>query len=145
MLADIAQSQFQRHIMGLQDWHHLWRRKQWNNIIFSDESCFRDSFIDGRVRIHHQNIKDLPNVASGKRTGSVAAASWSQEESRASKRQTLCLIREISQYKVIPISAQSLLPSMQDHSPQGIFQYDNARPHTAAVITKSLISRQTIM
>ena len=58
-------------------------RNQCNNFFFSDDSRFRVSFAYARVRIYPGKMNDLPKHASGKWSGSFAAASWSWEDSMA--------------------------------------------------------------
>ncbi|KAL4224672.1 hypothetical protein ACF0H5_015369 [Mactra antiquata] len=119
--------------------HRLWRRAQWNNVIFSDESRFRVSFADGRVRIYRRKNGRFAQccVREADRFGGGSVMVWGGIMGNQ-KTELVVVQGHVNAQGYIDILRNHLLPFMQNHGPQAIFQHDNARPHTARVTTAFL-------
>ena len=136
-----------RHRQDRVNWataHQRWVRRQWNEVLFTDESRFNIQFADGRVRVwrlpgerFHQ-----ANVIERDRFGGGSVMVWGGISNRAKTDLvtiggTLTSVRycdEVIEPVVVPFLRQR-------HAT--IFQHDNARPHTANN-TKDLLRQNNV-
>ena len=119
--------------------HRLWRRNQWNNVIFSDESRFRVSFADGRVRIYRRKNERFAQccIRETDRFGGGSVMVWGGI--MGNQKTDLVIVQgNLNAQGYINVLRNHLLPFMQNNGPQATFQHDNARPHTARVTTRFL-------
>ena len=56
--------------------HFRWNQRQWNSVIFSDESRFNLSFADGRARVYRRTRESTLIVVSQRETGLAEEVSW---------------------------------------------------------------------
>ena len=58
--------------------HRQWTRRQWNQVVFTDESCFNLKFADGRVRVWRRDGErmDPANVIQHDRLGGGSIMVW---------------------------------------------------------------------
>lgn len=113
--------------------HRRWARRQWNEVVFTDESRFNLSFSDGRVRIWRrrgERFQDPANVVERDRYGGGSVMIWGGISNRAktdivSIQGNLNAVRYCNEV-IRPV----IVPFMHQGHAQ-IFQQDNARPHVA--------------
>lgn len=112
--------------------HRRWTRRQWNEVVFTDESRFNLKFSDGRVRVWRRRGErmDPANVVERDRYGGGSVMVWAGITNRAktdivSVRGNLNAVRYCNEI-IRPV----VLPFMRQGHAQ-IFQQDNARPHVA--------------
>lgn len=120
--------------------HLRWTQRNWNQVVFSDESRFNLRFADGRARVwrrrHERYAQCCVQEVDRFRGGSVMV--WGAFCGNARSR--LLVIRgnlNAAAYRD-QVLAPELLPFMAAHGPGLIFQHDNARPHTA-ILTRNFL------
>lgn len=120
--------------------HYRWRLLDWRRVIFSDESRFRVSRADGRVRLYRR-LGERYNancVFEHDRFGGGSVMVWGaiNEDFRSN----LIIVDEVlnGERYVNNVLTPGLLPLLQNHGPGMIFQQDNARPHTARITRQYL-------
>ena len=123
--------------------HQRWRRQQWNNILFTDESRFTLQFSDGRVRVWRRDGErfDGPNVVQRDRFGGGSIMVWGGISKNAQTdlvtvAGTLTAVRYCQQ-----IVTPHILPFIRRHN--ATLQQDNARCHTAR-FTRDLLQRNNV-
>ena len=111
--------------------HRRWRRQQWDNILFTDESRFTLQFSDGRIRVWRRNGDrfDTANVLQRDRFGGGSIMVWGGISKNArtdlvTVAGTLTDVRYCQQ-----IVTPYILPFMRRHN--ATLHQDNARCHTA--------------
>lgn len=113
--------------------HIRFTQRQWNSVVFSDESRFTLRFADGRVRVYRRRGERYAQVCVREvdRFGGGSVMVWGSF--CAHGRSPLVVVQgnlNAVQYRD-QILQPVLLPFMQRHGPGLTFQQDNARPHTA--------------
>ena len=124
-----------RHRQDRLNWtraHQRWTRRQWNEVLFTDESRFNVDFNDGRRRVWRRRGERLhpQNVAQHDRYGRGSVMIWvgicdNRKTDLVEVPRRLTAIRycnEIVQPVIVPFLQQG-------HA--RILQQDNARPHVA--------------
>lgn len=124
-----------RHRRDRVNWvvaHRRWTRRQWNEVVFSDESRFNLSCADGRLRVCRRRGErfDLQNVIEWDRYGGGSVMIWggtchgakTDIVTVAGNLTSVRYCAEIIEHVVVPFIRQR-------HA--SIFQQDNARPHSA--------------
>ena len=108
-----------------------WTRRQWRNVLFSDESAFNVSFADGRVRTWSRRGErlDHDNVERD-RYGGGSVMVWAGIHHDRRKDLVIVPGNLTAQRYCDGIIEPVVVPYLQQHN-VGIFQHDNARPHTA--------------
>lgn len=120
--------------------HVRFNQRQWNRVVFSDESRFRLRFADGRERVYRRRgerhaqvcVREVDRFGGGSMMVCRAFC--------ADGRSALVVVRgnlNAPQYRD-QILQPVLLPFMQRHGPGLTFQHDNARPHTA-ILTQNFL------
>lgn len=125
----------QRHRQARLNWatiHRRWTQRQWNNVLFTDESRFNLETSDGRQRVWRRRGEryDVQNVVQRDRYGGGSIMVWggigrNGKTDLITVRGTLTADRycaQIVQPVIVPYTRQR---------PGLIVQQDNARPHTA--------------
>ena len=118
--------------------HLHFRRNQWQSVLFSDESRFTVSHADGRVRIYRRRNERLAEccIRERDRFGGGSVMVWGGI--MGNQKTDLVIIQgNINAQRYINVLNNTMIPFMQNNGP-GIFQHDNARPHTARITTQFL-------
>ena len=112
--------------------HQGWTLRQWRNVLFSDESKFKVSFADGRVRTWRRRGErlDQDNVVECDRYGSGSVMVWAGIHHDRKTDLVIVLGNLTAQKYCDGIIEAVAVPYLQQHN-VGIFQHDNARPHIA--------------
>ena len=121
--------------------HIHWTQQQWTNVLFSDESRFSLQFNDGRLQVYRRkNERLLPqNIIERDRYGGGSVMVWGaisdvdRTELKIMRNGTITATR----YKD-EILNPIVRPYAVARGNNFIFQQDNARPHTANVVTQFL-------
>lgn len=124
-----------RHRQARFQWvrtHRQWTRRQWNDVLFTDESRFNVSFADGRFRVWRRRGERLDpnNVIQRDRYGGGSVMVWAGIYHDGKTDLVTVAGNLTSQRYCNEIIQPVVMPFMQQHN-VGIFQQDNARPHTA--------------
>ena len=120
--------------------HHLhWTRRQWHNMIFSDELRFSISHADGRVHVYqHRNERYAQCcVREWDRFGGGSVMVWWCIMGNV-KTDFVIVQDNLNAQRYVNLLNNNLLPFMQNFGPGLTFQHDNARPHTALVTANFL-------
>ncbi|MEW8547198.1 MAG: transposase [Candidatus Thiodiazotropha sp.] len=132
-----------RHRVQRLQWarrHLPWTRNQWANVLFSDESRFNVSMVDGRKRVWRRRGERYADacVLEHDRWGGGSVLVWAGISSNYRTR--LVILRQAvnAQRYRDEVLGPVALPFMRRYIPNGIFQHDNARPHTARLTTNFL-------
>jgi hypothetical protein len=125
----------QRHRQSRLAWanaHHHWIQRQWNEVLFTDESRFNVDFADGRVCVWRRRNEryDQENVIQRDRYGGGSVMVWGGISQRG-KTDLVTINGTLNSQRycneiVVPV----VVPFLRRGN-AGIFQQDNARPHTA--------------
>ena len=111
--------------------HRHWTQRQWNNILFTDESRFTVDFADGRARVwrrsgegyHEQNV-----IQRDRCGGSVMV--WGGIM-RNTKMDLITVQGTLTAAGYCAQIVQPVIVPFPCQRPGVIIQQDNARPHTA--------------
>ena len=124
-----------RHRQARVDWaraHRQWRQRQWNQVLFSDESRFNLSFADGRRWVWRRVGErfDAANVMQHDRYGGGSVMIWAGI-CHDGKTQLVTIAGNLTAARycaevVMPV----VVPFVRQHNIH-LFQQDNARPHVA--------------
>lgn len=124
-----------RHRQARLNWataHRRWTRRQWNEVVFTDESRFNLMFADGRVRVWRRTGErmDPANVIQHDRFGGGSVMVWAGISNRA-KTDMVTVNGNLNAVRYCnEIIRPVILPFLrQGHA--SVFQQDNARPHVA--------------
>ena len=127
-----------------QDWvnwarnHRRWTQCQWNNILFTDESCFTVDFADGSVCLWRRSGECYheQNVIQRDRYGGGSVMVWGG----ITRNTKMDLITVQGTLTAAGNCAQIVQPVNMPFAcqrPGVIIQQDNARPHTADVLNNN--------
>lgn len=132
-----------RHIQNRLQWanvHVRWPRRQWQSVMFSDESRFVLERHDGRIRVYrrpheryaHNCIREALNFGGG----SIMVWGGITENFRTQ----LVPIREniTAQWYINNVLTPHVVPFFQTQGQGFTFMHDNAAPHRARVTTAFL-------
>lgn len=119
--------------------HRRWRRRNWDTVLFSDESRYNLSHADGRVRVYRRKGERFAEacVRERDRFGGGGVMVWGGI--MGGRKTRLIVVRgnmNAARY-INEILTPEVIPFLRRHGP-GIFQQDNARPHTAIVTRNHL-------
>lgn len=123
----------------------LWARRyvrftqrQWNSVIFSDESRFNVSHADGRVRVYRRRNERLADccIQERDRFGGGSVMVWGGIMGNL-KTDLVIIQGNLNAQGYINLLNNTLMPFLHQNQP-AIFQQDNARPHTALITTQFL-------
>ena len=120
--------------------HLRWTQRQWNQIMFSDESRYNLSSADGRVRVWRRTGERFADacVVEKDRFGGGSCMVWggilgNQKTDLIVVRGTLTARRYVDD-----IVTPAVLPFIARHGPGVTFQHDNATSHSARLTTNFL-------
>ena len=131
-----------RHRQQRYQWaerHRRWTRRQWQNVVFSDESRFCLSHADGRLRVWRRSGERQANCCflEAHRWGGGSVMVWGAFSYNHRTRLHIfnhtvnaATYRDVLQDHVVPL--------FQYHPELQLYQHDNARPHTARATTAFL-------
>ena len=131
----------QRHRNARLNWalaHQGWRRNQWNQVVFSDESRFSLFFADGRRRVYRRRNERYADCCVRQidrfRGGSVMV--WGAISNNF--RSNLVIIRGnlTAQHYINQVLAPEVVPLFANRALT--FQHDHAPSHSARVTTAFL-------
>lgn len=135
-----------RHRQARVDWSRIrrrWTRRQWNDVLFSDESRFNLSFSDGRIRVWRRGERlDAANVVERDRYGGGNVMVWAGIYYHGKTELVTVPGTLTAQRYCDEIVRPVVVPFMQQRN-VGIFQQDNARPHSAR-LTQDVLHRNNI-
>lgn len=115
--------------------HLGWQLRQWRPVLFTDESRFRLTRCDGRVRVYRRPNErySAAAVQEVSRFGDGSVMVWggiSLEE----KTDLVVIPGSLTAARYIDIIlSDHVIPAAYGIGPDFIFMQDNARPHTAAI------------
>ena len=120
--------------------HLQWTRQRWQEVLFSDESCFCISNADGRIRVWRRQNERLAAccIYEVDRWGGTIVMNWAAVSFRYKSPLHFCDRSHTEQRFRDEILAPYVVPMFQAHQDLRIFQQDNACPHTARVSMKFL-------
>ena len=131
-----------RHRVARLNWarlHLRWQRRQWDRIVFSDESRFNLSHHDGRVRVFRRRGERFADacVVERNRFGGGSVMVWggimgNRKTDLVNVNGNLNAAQYINQV-LRPVA----VPFVNQHAP-ATFMHDNARPHTARLTQQYL-------
>ena len=118
--------------------HLHWTRRQWHNVIFSDESRFSLIHADGRVRVYRRRNERYAQccVRERYRLGGGSVMVWGVIMGNG-KTDLMAVQGNLNAQRNVNLLNNNL-PFMQNFGPGLTFQHDNARPHTALVTANFL-------
>ena len=124
-----------RHRQARVQWaraHRRWVCRQWQEVLFTDESRFNVSFSDGRVRVWRRKGErlDAANVIERDRYGGGSVMVWGGMCQEGTTDLVTVAGTLTSQRYCDEIIMPVVVPYIQGHN-VAVFQQDNARPHTA--------------
>ena len=124
-----------RHRQDRVNWarnHRRWTQRQWNNILFTDESCFTVDFPDGRARVwrHSGEHYHEQNVIQRDRYGGGSVMVWGGI-TRNTKMDIITVQGTLTAAGYCAQIIQPVTVPFACQHPGVIIQQDNARPHTA--------------
>ena len=120
--------------------HRRWLARQWNQLLFSDESRFTLEKADGRVRVYQRvgerYLDACVTEVDRFRRGSVMVWGGINHQSKTD----LVVIRSNlnAQGYINDVLRPVVVPFINNQNGPVIFQQDNARPHMARVTTQFL-------
>ena len=123
--------------------HLNFTRRQWQTVLFSDESRFRVSHADGQVRTYRRKNERLADccIREVDRYGGGSVMVWGGI--MGNQKTDLVIVRgNLNAQRYINILNNTMLPFLRNNAP-GIFQHDNARPHTARV-TRDFLAQNNV-
>ena len=132
-----------RHRQARLQWYHAHRRwlaRQWNQVLFIDESHFNLEKADGRVRVYQHVGERYSDACVTEvdrfRRGSVMVCGGINHQGKTD----LVVIRGNlnAQGYINDVLRPVVVPFINNQNGPVIFQLDNARPHTARVTTQFL-------
>ena len=124
----------QRHMQARLNWtnaHRRWTLRQWEDVIFSDESRFLLERHEGRRRVYRRRGEQLlPNTVSTASDRRGVMVWWAIS---ATGKSQLVIVRGnlTAQRYINDCLRPHLIPFIQRHNNAMTFQQDNARSHVA--------------
>lgn len=116
--------------------HLRWDQRQWNHVLFTDESRFSLNRADGRVRVYRRRGERFADntVMEADRFGGGSVMVWGGIT--ATQKTNLIIIAGnlTGQRYRDEILQPAVIPFLRQHGPGVTLQQDNARPHTARIV-----------
>jgi len=125
--------------------HLRWTQRDWNRVVFSDESRFTLRFADGRMRVWRRRRERYAQccVQEVDRFGGGSVMVWGAFCGIARSRLLIIQGNLTAAGYRDQVLAPELIPFMAAHGPHLQFQHDNARPHTA-ILTRNFLQNAGI-
>lgn len=122
-----------------------WTQRQWNQVLFSDESRFCLSFADGRQRVWRKRGERFARccIKQFNRWGGPGVLVWAGISSRFRTPLVVVEGNLTARRYVDEILRPHLLPFLEAHPTVRLFQQDNARPHVAR-LTLNFLQEQEV-
>ena len=125
----------QRHRQIWLNWttiHQRWTQRQWNNVLFTDESRFNLEHSDGRRRVWRRPGEryDEQNIVQRDRYSGGSIMVWGGF-ARNRKTDLITVQGTLTAVKYCAQIVQPVIVPFARQRPGVIVQQDNARPHTA--------------
>ena len=134
------------HIQARLNWtlhYRRWVLRQWEQVIFSDESRFVLERHDGRQRVYRRVGERFLNTTVQTASDKRGIMVWGAI-SVTGKSQLVVIQGNLTANRYIEICLrQQLIPFYNQHNQQMLFQHDNARPHTANM-TRNFLTQNNI-
>lgn len=123
--------------------HRRWTLRQWEQVIFSDESRFLLERHEGRRRVYRRKGERFLNCTVSTASDRRSVMVWGAIS--ATGKTDLVIIRgNVTANRYIDQCLRpQLLPFIQRQNNGTIFQHDNARPHTA-IITRQFLAQNNV-
>lgn len=120
--------------------HDRWTIRDWNGVLFSDESRICVDRADGRERVWRRRNERYANccIRQRNRWGGPSVMVWAGVS--ANYRTPLVVIQGnlTAQRYIDTVLRPHVIPFLRDHRRVTTFQHDNARPHAARLTTAYL-------
>jgi len=113
--------------------HQRWTLRQWENVLFSDESRFCVSVADGRLRVWRRRGERYARccITEHNRFGGPSVMVWGGI-SGDGRTELVVINGNLNADRYInEVLTPHVIPYMNDHPHISFFQQDNARPHAA--------------
>ena len=139
-----CQALTQRHRLERQRWALNNRRRQWDNVVFSDESRFNIHHADGRVRIYRCRNERFANICVRKvyPYGGWGVMVWAAINTNFKSDLVVCNDNLNARRYIDQILRPHVVPIFRRR--QGLmFMHDNARPHTA-IVTRHFLQQNNV-
>lgn len=124
--------------------HQRWIRRQWNNVLFTDESRFNLSFADGRIRVWRRAGErlDPANVIQRDRYGGGSVMVWAGI-CQHGKTELVTIAGNLNAVRYCNEIVEPVVIPFMRAGHATLFQQDNARPHTARY-TQAVLHRNNV-
>lgn len=137
-----------RHRQARLQWarqHLNWRRVDWNNVIFSDESRYQLLRADGRARVYRRRGERYadPCVNEVDRFGLGSVMVWGGICGGRKTRLRVINGNLTAQRYIDQVLQPEVVPFIRQNGRGLVFQHDNARPHTAR-LTQDFLRRNNV-
>ena len=137
----------QRHRRERLTWntaHQCWIRRQWNKVLFMDESRFNLQFADGRLRVWRRQGErfDDSNVLERDRFGGGSVMVWGGICHRA-KTEIVTIAGTLTSVRYCDEVIEPVIVPFSHQRHATLLQQDNARPHTA-IHTRDVLRQNNI-
>lgn len=131
-----------RHRAARLNWaqlHLRWRRAQWNEIVFTDESRFHVSHNDGRVRVYRRRNERFADacVVQNNRFGGGSLMIWGGIQGNRKTDLVFVQGNLNAQGYINQVLRPVAVPFINANGPATLM-HDNARPHTAILTQQYL-------
>jgi transposase len=114
-------------------------RTEWRSVVFSDESRFCLGASDGRVLVRRRPGERLqPSCLRPRHTGPTPGVMVWGAISYGSRSTLVVIPHTLTANVYVSLVIQPVVLPFMSSIPGGVFQQDNARPHTAAVTQRAL-------
>jgi len=124
--------------------HLAWTQRMWNQVLFTDESRFRLSHSDGRVRVYRRPGERYSDAAvvEHDRWGGPSVMVWAGIAFNC-RTELVVLDGNLTgqRYRDEVLDAVTI-PFMRRHQHLAYLQQDNARPHVARIVQAYLQTQQ---
>ena len=123
--------------------HRRWIQRQWDLVLFTDESRFMLNRCDGRLRVYRRRGERYANncVQEFDRFGGGSVMIWGGITAR--NRTDLLVIdgNLTGQRYRDEVLRPLVVPFLMQHGPGITLQHDNARPHVARIVQQYLMQQ----
>lgn len=123
--------------------HRPWTLRDWNNVLFTDESRFCQSRADGRQRVWRRQGERYAAccIQEFNRWGDAGVMVWAGISGNYRTRLVVINGNLTARRYIDEVLEPVVVPFFRDHPNVNTFQQDNARPH-AARVTQDFLQNQ---